>query len=307
MPYSQRPQVSMVAAPAERLDAVLDRAASGLGYELARPSGDGGEDKAEWWPTRPVDAIDFVAFYDGTDVARPVPLLTVLDADGHAVWNQSWRSVTIQELLAASSAGLVAGDVLRPYFVPQESAGAFDGVDWDGALELLQHVPLWLSALAHATEDVLNLAKLYGVVYLGVSKAHLKWQQRNGGPLDVTHLAKSPVRSTVDLARLLDVSEDVAAAIQTLVGADPGVPASGGDASAAELTQAVWMVLEAALTSGLTDAAIYPRELLHEAAMSALTYVSQGGRDERELRAIFGRQINPNWDRLNSDGWEPPE
>lgn len=304
VPYTERPQVRVTAESHEALADVLNRAAENLGYMIREPAAD---EESQDWPKRPVDAINFVDFYDGTDVATPWTHLTVVDDQGRAVWGQRWQRVTIAQLLESSSAGLIDGDVLRPYFMPQESAGDFGGIDWAAVLDVIEQVPDWLKALSDYTGEATTLGGLVLGGRLVFKKRYKEWRLRRGGPLDVAELAKTKARKPAEVARLLGIEQDEAEAIMKLVGrrSEPG--AAWAEDMTDDLGQAVWTVLEAALRSGLTDPRLYPRELLYEAAQDALRYVLEGGRHPVEIQAIFGRRLNPNWDEINAHLWKPPE
>ena len=291
VPYEQRPSVVVEAVREDMLADVLDRAAHRLGYQLREPTE---HDDMRYWPRRLVDAIAFVDFYDGTDEAWPRTGLTVLDAEGHAVWNQPWQRVTMGDLLDASAAGLIAGDVLSPYFIPQESAGAFDGVDWSALLDVLDQAHHYLKAVSDVTGEVTTVAAAVTLGRKVIQRARERWQRRGGTPHDVSSLVASKRDKVEQLGHLLDVSTEDADALVGLV-----------TGNGMDLGGAVWDVILTGLSSGLADPA-YDRKLLHDATREALDYVAGGGRRQVEIQAIFGRKVNPDWDKLNAHLWEPP-
>lgn len=121
VPYKQRARVRIAASPGVTLGQVIDEAAACFGVRSQ-----GARSISE--------QVHCVAFYRDGDEAgmeydydRWHAAVRTVDTAGEPSWAVRWSVITLEELIAASDAGLVVGDPLRPYFWPVIPQG--DAVD----------------------------------------------------------------------------------------------------------------------------------------------------------------------------------
>jgi hypothetical protein len=211
IPYDQLPSVTLAVDADESLGSVLQRTAHEL--EVVEPGGQ---------PFFPI----WVAFYEPIHEAgyRPtgeVAVLTLVDNDGCAVWGVGVTDdrVTMDALERAKLAGLVDGDIHRPYLIRRPAYGNGVLPDWQElvlgfiflreavslAADLLTLAP-WTRAQARRVLDrIRSLPDIIG-------RKSPDWTSRNGWPSEVDHLIRRTLWTTEELARLLDISvADVAA------------------------------------------------------------------------------------------------
>lgn len=118
-PWAVKPKIDLEAALDDRLGDVIDRAADRFGLVPGEEAVDlAGE-------TRASACTGCIGFYTDADatgfgestISAWPSTLPVADDDG-TVSQVPWEHVTYRDLLTSSEAGLIAGDVLRPYLVP---------------------------------------------------------------------------------------------------------------------------------------------------------------------------------------------
>jgi hypothetical protein len=222
-PYRELQKLELEAHEDETLGSVLGRAAARLGADLT------------WiadWETG-ITGPAFVAFYRSQDEERgPQPwltLITLVDGDGHAIWNVPFARVPYSELLRSAEAGALEGDPLRPYLILHPPAG--DGLAaswellvnlWDLAYYVLDHIEVAITAGIGITAIADRIRRQIRNGREVVQCRFGQWRERAGDPATVATLLANRPRSTPDVARLLDCSEEEAEAILWAFGFAPG-------------------------------------------------------------------------------------
>jgi hypothetical protein len=211
-PYSELPTVTLDAGATDTLAEVLERASTE--FNLSDDAG---------YPYSPT----WISFYrpehdDGYSLRGESPVLTLVDEKGRAVWGVSFTDprVTIDALVRASQAGVVEGDVRRPYLVIRPGYGNGLLPDWS---ELIVGLTVGLEILRVAADasDAVTGARWLRDRAKGMldrfrrlpdlfRKHGPKWGDHNGWPYDVYSLIHSRSWRAVDLAGLLGVSTDEA-------------------------------------------------------------------------------------------------
>jgi hypothetical protein len=129
-PYQDRPKAEVEADEHETLAVIIDRAADDLGIH---------PNPAVLRETAMSAAIGGIAFYyePTDDVAYRRdrapgnwPQVLLIPGPTREQVEKRWQDVTVAELLAASKAGLLYGDPLRPYLYPGFPQGDFFDPHW---------------------------------------------------------------------------------------------------------------------------------------------------------------------------------
>jgi hypothetical protein len=129
-PYERRPKVDVEATEGETLAVVIDRAADAFRIH---------PNPAVLGQTKMSAAIGGIAFYYvPTDEAAyrrdrfpdQWPHTLLIPGPTGEPLEKRWQEVTVSELLAASKAGLLYGDPLRPYLCPGFPQGELPSPEW---------------------------------------------------------------------------------------------------------------------------------------------------------------------------------
>jgi hypothetical protein len=205
-PYTDLPAVTLDVSLDDSLNDVLGRAA----HELGVTERDGSPLIPHW-----------ISFYEpsheqGYSGTGETLYLTLVDGEGRALWgvNVSDPRVTMNALRRAQEAGLIDGDLSRPYLLVRPMVGNGLPFNWD---ELVQGFEIIRETLGLIADGA-------GVAVVGawtrdrvrrirdrmrrapdiVQDKSDDWTRRNAWPYGVERLIRSKLWTSEDLARLLD-------------------------------------------------------------------------------------------------------
>jgi hypothetical protein len=190
-PYDHRPKVEVEASEDESLALVIDRAADALGIH---------PNPAVLRETAMSAAIGGIAFfYAPTDEMAyrrnrapdkwPQALL-IPGQTGERI-EKPWQEVTVAELLAASEAGLLYGDPLRPYLYPGFPQGDLLDPHWlppaiDAAQTAVEDAHRHVPTARQVADDALRAGGILGgiaALWAGV-RGRLRRRRRYESPWD---------------------------------------------------------------------------------------------------------------------------
>lgn len=206
-------EVTVEAQPADALSTVWAAAADGLGYGV-------GFDLDE-----PVeDVVAFIRFAaslgDRHDAGAQLRAddLEIVEADGSVSFARKLRDTTVADLERTAEAGLIPGDITRPYFIPQVPGGALEWyVPWSvfvGGYVMVRGVLGALADLEGAAAFVERLRRGSDALVTHAPKV----EQRHARPDALYGLLEARPWATADLAERLVCPEETAQALLELFG-----------------------------------------------------------------------------------------
>lgn len=156
--------------------------------------------------------------------------LEIVDPDGTISFGRNLDDTTVADLVRTSEAGLLPGDVRRPYFVPYVPGGGIEPwfLSWPTLLGAVS-VASSLLALAANIDGVLGLIERIGRLTRGSAALRdtaMAIEARKGRPDVLYELLGRRPWAPADLGARLDVSADAAIAILEVFGfeeAEPGL------------------------------------------------------------------------------------
>jgi hypothetical protein len=217
LPYPDRPAVDIEVEAGDTLHRTLARAADLLDVRM--------EDDSD-----PVDAINWVAFYDEHDevvldrsryiLARE---LMLIDGEGRVTWRNTFEQATFGQILRAADAGVIPGDPRRPYLILQQPGGGDGGfLIWQALLDgwkLLKPMLEAVSAIEGGLQFHDRVARRAGRGVEALEQSYPDVERRRGQPVDLAALiTRSAVWHRADLAKSLGCSETFAEALLELFG-----------------------------------------------------------------------------------------
>lgn len=209
-PWDEREQVELEVADDEPLGQILRRAGESLGI------------RAPGYTTEAPVPNFFAVFDEESPDQRALggTTVTLVDADGRARWNQPWAAATYGELVRASDAGAIPGDVTRLYYVTHPAVG--NGV-LPTFIEILVGLKLvWdIMGAADTLEGNISLAqRVISTVRnrLGRGQETIKskatdWSLQGGDPEAIRSMLGDRAWYPKTLAALLDCAEEEGVAV----------------------------------------------------------------------------------------------
>ncbi len=144
--------------------------------------------------------------------------LEIVGSDGHVVFARSLENITVEDLLRTADAGLIPGDVSRPYFIPQTPQGASEWfVSWPvlvGAYVMVRGI---LNAMADLEGTVALLQRIRGGTTALVDSAP-RLEMRGARPDALYDLLGRRPWAAADLASRLDCADETAVDLLRLFG-----------------------------------------------------------------------------------------
>ncbi len=228
-PYEQRDRFTIEADPDDSLASLREKAYRHFGFEVPDETHQYG--RAAYGPCPFFKEGDQTGFVERAMPRIHWSQLTLIDSEGRALFGvHDFRSVTVADLLRASEAGVVDGDVLRPYLVAEGGWGDQPPPDWPTLIHGFEVAWPYIKGLLEGLGLVVTAKEVWERIAERIrtgsesATKHREWSQRHFSPYQFQALLRTRNWSSEQIATLLDCSLDEVEPIMWCLGfeIDPG-------------------------------------------------------------------------------------